>query len=54
MLRRAAVLPALICLTALASCGSRDKGSLLEDMKKTGSMELQYAEQFSVDYYEGG
>ncbi len=54
MKRKAAVFLALVCMTVPVSCGSRDKGSRLEDLKKTGSMELQYAEHFSVDYCEGG
>ena len=48
MRRKWLCLPLLICLTA---CGTEVKPP---DFIETGSMELQYAEQFSVSYYEGG
>ena len=40
----------------LAGCGSsaQQSASDFSDWKPTGSMELQYADQFSVDYYDGG
>ena len=35
------------------SCGAPENGQInFPELKKTGSMELEYAEQFSVDYYE--
>ncbi len=42
------------CLTSCESYESREKveQSIIDINKKTGSMELQYATQFSVDYYE--
>lgn len=40
----------------LTGCGSsaQKSASDFSDWKPTGSMELQYANQFSVDYYDGG
>lgn len=40
----------------LTGCGSsaQKSASDFSDWKPTGSMELQYADQFSVDYYDGG
>lgn len=35
-------------------CSIDEGKKSLDTMKKTGSMELQYATQFTVDYYEGG
>ena len=56
------VLMAMLAVLLCAGCGSRDKAaetieekadSILEE-HKTGSMELEYADQFHVDYYEDG
>ena len=58
----------LMGLLGLNGCGSPSSASMETTMEgsseaaeseqtefiKTGSMELQYAENFSVDYYEGG
>ncbi len=50
-----AALGALLVVALLAGCGlTRRAGGDLSQMRKTGSMELDYAEQFSVDYYDGG
>ena len=56
------VLMAILAVLLCAGCGSKDKAaeaieekadSILEE-HKTGSMELEYADQFHVDYYEDG
>ena len=56
------VLMAMLAVLLCAGCGSKDKAaeaieekadSILEE-HKTGSMELEYADQFHVDYYEDG
>lgn len=45
----------VLCLL-LAGCGNVDQtqAASWDGMASTGSMELEYAEQFTVDYYEGG
>lgn len=44
----------LICVCCLCACtGEKTNVPALSDMTVTGSMELKYAEQFSVDYYDG-
>lgn len=45
-----------IMLLSGCSLGTKktDSGQFFSDMKKTGSMELEYATQFTVDYYENG
>lgn len=56
------VLMAMLAVLLCAGCGSKDKAaeaigekadSILEE-HRTGSMELEYADQFHVDYYEDG
>lgn len=45
----------LICVCCLCACtGEKTNAPTLSDMTVTGSMELKYAEQFLVDYYDGG
>lgn len=45
----------LMALTALpVFAGAEGAGDALGSLVYTGSMELEYASQFSVDYYEGG
>lgn len=51
----------IICAVFLVSCGkTQDTGGALEDtdicpsLVYDGRMELDYAEEFAVDYYEGG
>ena len=52
----------LMGLLGLGGCGSPSSASMgtseetagLSSLQSQGSMELQYAENFSVDYYEGG
>ena len=56
------VLMAMLAVLLCAGCGSKDKAAEAIDEKadsileehKTGSMELEYADQFHVDYYEDG
>jgi len=38
----------------LSSCGSRTENQFFADQTPTGKMNLEYAEQFSVDYYDEG
>ncbi len=47
-----AVLSMLLLL--LCGCGAEQTGQGWSGMESTGSMKLEYAEQFSVDYYEDG
>ena len=60
MRRAAAYLAAAACLTGLLTgCGggaavSGENDDLLSGLTPTGSMELSYAEQFTVDTFEGG
>ena len=48
----------LMGLLGLSGCGSPSSASVemssQTELVKTGSMELQYAENFAVDYYEDG
>lgn len=47
---------AMLCLL-LTGCGTADstqKAGAWTDMQPTGHMDLQYATQFQVDYYDGG
>lgn len=51
------MMAALMILIALAGCGHKDDGNSSAgsfDDHFTGSMELKYADQFHVDYYEDG
>ncbi len=41
-----------LCLTGCAASPAQPE--TLASLKQTGSMELRYAEQFAVDYFEGG
>ena len=43
-----------LMLLAVFSCGSAKKSRPFDQLKVTGSMQLDFATQFSVDYYEGG
>ena len=45
---------AAVMLLAFSSCGSAKKSRPFDQLKVTGSMQLDFATQFSVDYYEGG
>jgi len=55
MLRRTcAVFCGLICLCSFSCKSGKTTSTEKVQLVKTGSMELRYAEQFSVDYYEGG
>ena len=45
----------LLCLVLLLpACGQQMTQTNEQKIQKTGSMELEYANQFQVDYYEGG
>lgn len=44
----------LLGLPGLYGCGSPSSDSAGPDLIYQGSMELRYAEHFSIDYYEGG
>ena len=44
-----------VCMLLLTSCSTKkDALQGLVDLNMVGSMEIQYADQFSVDFYEGG
>ncbi len=56
-MRRLKYLMGILLLSAcffLVGCGAQESTSNFSDWKPTGSMDLQYADQFSVDYYDGG
>ena len=44
----------LMMIAALPALADEQADKSLGELKYTGSMELEYARQFSVDYYEGG
>lgn len=43
-----------ICACALPGCKKGPRSTGIEGLRVTGHMELSFASQFSVDYYEGG
>lgn len=53
MKTRVKLITALLLLAVLMT-GCAPAQQALSGLEKTGTMELNYAEQFSVDYYEGG
>lgn len=51
--RNMTIMTAIMLLLSLCACGqSADSGR--HGLTQTGSMDLQYAQEFQVDYYEGG
>ena len=52
-MRRIKLIGAALLLLGLCACGNTEDGSW-NGMEKTGSLELQYAKEFRVDYYEDG
>lgn len=54
MRRRLCLLALLLACLLLSACGAAAGGGAAADDAAIGHMELQYAQQFSVDYYEGG
>ena len=56
----AALLPAALAAQLLMACSPAGDSSVgvegpsWEDLEYDRSLELQYAQQFSVDYYQGG
>ena len=52
-MRRIKLIGAALLLLCLCACGDTEDGSW-NGMEKTGSLELQYAKEFQVDYYEDG
>lgn len=51
----AAILCMCLAIASLCSCNKKsEEAGLGITLKPTSSMELEYANQFSVDYYEGG
>ena len=52
-MRKIKLITATLLLLCLCACGNTEDGSW-NGMEKTGSMELQYAKEFRVDYYEDG
>lgn len=55
MMKRIFCIFTAICMFILTSCSIKnDVSKDFLELNMTGSMELRYADQFSVDYYEGG
>lgn len=54
MRRRLVVLVSLVMLIILAGCGGKGSDSDLGNLVLESSMDVRYAEGFSVDFYEGG
>lgn len=54
MKRFVPMLIALLAALALTPALALAEGAALGGLTRTGSMELEYAKQFSLDYYEGG
>lgn len=55
MMKRIFCIFTAICMFILTSCSIKnDVSKDFLELNMTGSMELRYANQFSVDYYEGG
>ena len=52
-MRRIKLFAAVLLLLGLCACGKSADGGWAS-MEKTGSMELQYAQEYQVDYYTGG
>ena len=52
-MRKIKLFMAALLLLCLCACGNTEDGSW-NGMEKTGSLELQYAKEFRVDYYEDG
>lgn len=52
-MRRGRLFAAVLLLLGLCACGKPSEGGW-SSMEKTGSMELQYAREYQVDYYTGG
>jgi iron complex transport system substrate-binding protein len=52
-MRRIKLITAALLLLCLCACGNTEDSSW-NGMEKTGSLELQYAKEFQVDYYEDG
>lgn len=54
-MKRLSALFAAVCIFIPTSCSvKKENDHFLAGIDKTGSIELQYADQFSVDTYEGG
>ena len=54
-MKRLSALFAAVCIFIPTSCSvKKENNQFLAGIDKTGSIELQYADQFSVDTYEGG
>lgn len=55
MMKRIVCIFTAVCMFLLTSCSTKnDTSKDFSGLDMTGSMELRYADQFSVDYYEGG
>ena len=52
-MRKIKLFTVALLLLCLCACGNTEDGSW-NGMEKTGSLELQYAKEFRVDYYEDG
>lgn len=55
MMKRIVCIFTAVCMFLLTSCSTKnDTSKDFSGLDMTGSMDLRYADQFSVDYYEGG
>lgn len=55
MMKRIVCIFTAVCMFLLTSCSTKnDTSKDFSGLDMTGSMKLRYADQFSVDYYEGG
>ena len=52
-MRKIKLFTVVLLFLSLCACGNTEDGSW-NGMEKTGSLELQYAKEFRVDYYEDG
>lgn len=53
MMKRIFYVFTTVCIILLSSCGTKNSGEF-SDLEITGSMEIRYADQFSVDYCNDG
>lgn len=54
LLRSSTIAAAILLLLGLSACGQSEDHNSWNGLEQTGSMDLQYAQEFRVDYYEGG
>lgn len=54
MMKRIFCIFTAVCMLLMTSCGTKKISEVSLDLEKTGSMDILYSDQFSVDFYEGG